>query len=145
MDIFNEYESPWEGTRICMKKNLKSITHLRKKIKKSNLKKSFWKIHISKNIECFNNGGWHFNNFYTPEKISIKLRTFQHGEYASERFSGIDVIKKKIQNFEDLFERGNKYRKVSINEILPNYVLENYNKIKKKLTNENNNFYRYLL
>ncbi len=132
-EIFNQYETPWEGTRICKKKNIKSITYLRKKIKKSNLKKSFWKMHIQKDIECFNNGGWHLNNFYSPEKISLKLRTFQHGEYASERFSNVEVIKKKIENLEDLFERGNKYRKVGINEILPDYLLKNYNKIKEKI------------
>ena len=132
LDTFNQYETPWEGTRICMKKNLKSITYLRKKIKKSNLKKAFWKIHIPKDIECFNNGGWHFNNFYKPEKISVKLKTFQHGEFASERFSKIDVIKRKIINLEDLFERGNKYRKVTIKEALPDYLIKKYNKIKEK-------------
>lgn len=132
-DIFNQYETPWEGTRICKKKNIKSITYLRKKIKRSNLKKSFWKIYIQKDIECFNNGGWHLNNFYSPEKISLKLKTFQHGEYSSERFSRVDIIKKKIENLEDLFERGNKYRKVSINEILPDYLLKNYNNIKEKI------------
>ena len=133
LDTFNHYETPWEGTRICMKKNLKSITYLRKKIKKSNLKKPFWKIHISKDIECFNNGGWHFNNFYSPEKISIKLKTYQHIEFAPERFSAPDVINKKIKNLEDLFERGHKYRKVGIKEILPDYVIKNYNKIKEKI------------
>jgi len=133
LNIFNQYETPWEGTRICKKKNLKSITHLRKKIKKSNLDKSFWKIHIPKDIECFNDGGWHLNNFNTPEKISLKLKTFQHGEYASEKFSEPNVIRTKIQNLEDLFERGNKYRKVSVNEILPDYVIKNYNKIKEKI------------
>ena len=133
MDTFNQYETPWEGTRICKKKDLKSITYLRKKIKKSNLKKPFWKIYISKDIQCFNDGGWHFNNFYNAEKISLKLKTFQHKEFASERFSNVDVIKRKIINLEDLFERGNKYRKVGINENLPDYLIKNYNKIKEKI------------
>jgi len=133
INTFNQHETPWEGTRICKKKNLKSITYLRKKIKKSNLKKAFWKIYISKDIECFNNGGWHFNNFYKPDKISVKLKTFQHGEFASERFSKVDVIKRKIINLEDLFERGNKYRKVGVGETLPDYLIKNYNKIKEKI------------
>jgi beta-1,4-mannosyl-glycoprotein beta-1,4-N-acetylglucosaminyltransferase len=32
INIYNKYESPWEGTRICKKKNLKNFTFLRKKI-----------------------------------------------------------------------------------------------------------------
>ena len=97
------------------------------------LKKPFWKIYISKDIQCFNDGGWHFNNFYNAEKISLKLKTFQHKEFASERFSNVDVIKRKIINLEDLFERGNKYRKVGANEVLPDYLIKNYNKIKEKI------------
>ena len=51
LNIFNKYETPWEGTRICKKKNLKSIFHLRKKILSKNLKKSFWKFYIEKDIQ----------------------------------------------------------------------------------------------
>ena len=39
-----DYESPWEGTRICKKKNLKSIFHLRKKILLKNTKKTILEI-----------------------------------------------------------------------------------------------------
>ena len=28
---FNKYETPWEGTRVCKKKNLKSIDYMRQK------------------------------------------------------------------------------------------------------------------
>ena len=38
LNIFNHYETPWEGSRICKKRDLKSFTHLRKKILKNNLK-----------------------------------------------------------------------------------------------------------
>ena len=37
--------------------------------------------------------------------ISQKLKTFAHREYSSEKFSSIDVIKKKIFNYQDLFNR----------------------------------------
>ena len=30
-NLFNKFESPWEGSRVCKKKNLKSFTELRKK------------------------------------------------------------------------------------------------------------------
>jgi beta-1,4-mannosyl-glycoprotein beta-1,4-N-acetylglucosaminyltransferase len=76
INIFNKYESPWEGTRICKKKNLKSIFHLRKKILLKNIKKSFWKFYKEKDITIFENGGWHFNNLYDIETLSNKLKTF---------------------------------------------------------------------
>ena len=37
INIFNKFETPWEGTRVCKKKHLKSFTHLRKKILMKNL------------------------------------------------------------------------------------------------------------
>ena len=43
LNVFNKYESPWEGTRICKKKDLRSFFHLRKKILSKNLRKPFWK------------------------------------------------------------------------------------------------------
>ena len=35
-NLFNKYESPWEGTRVAKKKNLKTINFLRQKIKSKN-------------------------------------------------------------------------------------------------------------
>ena len=35
-NLFNPYETPWEGTRVCKKKNLRSIDFMRQKIKKKN-------------------------------------------------------------------------------------------------------------
>ena len=68
---------------------------------------------------------YHVNNLYSPEKISRKLKTYQHTEYAEENYSAPDVIKRKIENLEDLFERGNKYEIIKIDENYPKYILEN--------------------
>jgi len=70
---------------------------LRKKILKRNLNKPFWKFGLEKNIQIINDGGWHFNNLYSPEKISQKLKTFQHSEFGSKEFSSVDLIKTKIK------------------------------------------------
>ena len=94
-NLFNKYESPWEGTRVCKKKNLKSIDFMREKIKAKNLKYKFYRIDKEKNIQIFEDGGWHFNNIMSPEKISVKLKTFAHSEYSSEEFSSPQNIKKK--------------------------------------------------
>ena len=133
LNVFNRYESPWEGTRACRKKDLKSVNFLRKKILKRNLNKPFWKFGFEKNIQIINDGGWHFNNLYSPEKISQKLKTFQHSEFGSEEFSSVDLIKTKIENLEDLFGRNHKYQKVNIDKQYPDYILKNLNLFKKHI------------
>lgn len=127
-NLYNRYESPWEGTRVTKKKNLKSIDYMRQKVKLKNLKYSLYRIDKEKNIEIFDDAGWHFNNIMTPEEISLKLKTFAHTEYSSERYSSVDIIKKKINNNVDLFERGHEYQVLKLNEDFPEYILENLEK-----------------
>jgi len=97
-------------------------------VKLKNLKYSLYRIDKEKNIEIFDDAGWHFNNIMTPEEISLKLKTFAHTEYSSERYSSVDVIKKKINNKVDLFERGHEYQVLKLNEDFPEYILENLEK-----------------
>ena len=73
-NLFNPYESPWEGTRVCKKKNLRSIDFMRQKIKSKNLDYKFFRIDKEKNIQIYNDAGWHFNNILSPKEISLKLR-----------------------------------------------------------------------
>ena len=127
-NLFNPYESPWEGSRVCKKKNLKSIDFMRQKVKVKNLKYKFYRFDKEKSIEIFHNAGWHFNNIMTPNEISLKLKTFAHSEFSEEKFSSIEIIKKKIENKEDLFERGHKYEFVKLDQNFPKYILENVEK-----------------
>ena len=124
-NIFNPYETPWEGTRVCKKKNLKSIDFMRQKIKTKNLKYNFLRFDKEKNIEIFYNAGWHFNNIMSAKEISLKLKTFAHSEFSDEKFSSEEIIRKKIANKEDLFERGHKYEVVELNKDFPDYILRN--------------------
>jgi beta-1,4-mannosyl-glycoprotein beta-1,4-N-acetylglucosaminyltransferase len=130
-NLFNPYESPWEGTRVTQKKNLKSLDYLRQKILVKNIKKPFWKINIEKSIQIFDNGGWHFNNILTPEEISSKLKSFAHIEFSEKKFSDIDVIKKKISEKKDLFNRGHIYKVKKDISYLPQYILNNINNFDK--------------
>ena len=113
-----------------IKKDLSTFTHLRKKIKSKNIKKPFYKLFVQRSIQTFEQGGWHFNNLYSPEIISKKLKTFQHKEFSAERFSNINVVKKKLLNLEDLFERKHKYQKVDIDDSYPLYIKLNQNLFK---------------
>ena len=125
INILNESETPWEGTRICKKKFLKSFTYLRKKVLSKNINKPFWKVFTQKNIELIENGGWHFNNFYSPEKIKKKIETFPHIEFNKEKFTNIDNIKDRINNLKDLFDRGYKLKKVNIDGSYPEFIINN--------------------
>ena len=125
INIFNKYETPWEGTRVCQKKFLKSFTFLRKKIVKRNVFKPFWRVDIEKNIEIIDDGGWHFNNLYDIETISKKIKIFPHSEFHSDEYTNLQKIKVRIDNLEDLFGRGHVYEKVSLDKNYPQYILEN--------------------
>jgi len=129
-NLFNPHESPWEGTRVAKKKNLKSIDFMRQKVKSKNLKYSLFRFDKEKSLELFRNGGWHFNNVMTPEKISLKLKTFAHTEFSEDRFSSAETIKNKIRKKIDLFERGHKYEALTLDNRFPEFILENKEKFK---------------
>ena len=71
----------WPGTKACKKKHLSSFANLRNL---KNKKYPFWRIDTffsktkQKNVNIINNGGWHFTNVKTPEKLFEKLSNFGH-------------------------------------------------------------------
>ena len=130
-NLLNKYESPWEGTRVCKKKILKSIDFMRQKIKSKNLNYSFIRIDKEKNIQLFNDGGWHFNNLLSASEISLKLKNFAHIEFSGEKFTSIKKKKKKIEKKTDLFGRGHSYQKIKLGNTFPKYIVKNKKKYKK--------------
>ena len=121
----------WEGTRGCLKKDLRSINYLRQKIIKKNLKYGFWRIDKEKNIQVIKNGGWHFSYLLTPLEIKTKITTFAHTELNKKKFTNLKNIKYCIKNFKDLFHRKVVYKKVKIDETYPKYILRNKKKLSK--------------
>ena len=124
-NIFNKYETPWEGTRICKFKDLKSFDYMRQNIKAKNLKKPLWKFYVEKDICLIQNGGWHFNSLMDAKEISLKLKTFAHENFAGDEYSNIDVIKKNILEKKDLFKRNNLYETIKLDKSFPKYIIEN--------------------
>ena len=125
LNLYNKYETPWEGTRVCKKKDLKSIDYMRQKIKSKNLRYNLLRFDKEKNIKLFNQGGWHFNNIMSAKEISIKLKTFAHSEFSDEKFANENVINSKIQDRIDLFERGHKYKKIELDKSFPDFIIRN--------------------
>lgn len=123
INLLNINETPWEGTRIVKKKNLFSFDFMRQKVLKKNINK-WWRFNLEKNIQLFKNGGWHFNNLLTANEISIKLKTFAHTEFSSDKFTNTEIIEDKIKNKEDLFNRGNILKKISLDNNFPEEILK---------------------
>ncbi len=130
-NLYNKYESPWEGSRVCKKKNLDSIDFMRQKIKSKNLNYSFFRFDKERSIELFKDAGWHFNNILSAKEISLKLKTFAHSEFADEKYSSIKTIENKIQNKIDLFGRNHTYEKIDLDETFPEYLKNNIKKFDK--------------
>jgi beta-1,4-mannosyl-glycoprotein beta-1,4-N-acetylglucosaminyltransferase len=127
-NLFNKYETPWEGTRICKKRNLTSIDYMRQRVLSKNLKYSFFRIDKNKDIQIINKGGWHFNNIFSPKDISIKLKTFAHTEFSKPEFSSVKAIKEKIDKKIDLYNRGWCFKKVNLNKTFPKFIVKKLNK-----------------
>lgn len=130
INIFNKHETPWEGTRAVKRKNLKNFNYLRKKVLSKNINKSFLKFYLEKNIEIITNGGWHFNNLYSPEQLSQKIKVSAHQEFNKKQFYDIAIIKKKIKNLQDLYNKGFSYQKLELCSEFPEYILKNKNLFK---------------
>ena len=124
----DQYQNPWAGTRIVKKKNLKSIDDLKHKILIKNLKK-WWRPDKEKSIQLINNGGWHFNNFFSAEEISIKLKTFAHTEFDNKKYTQVEKINNLIETRQDVYGRGWVFENNTDEENLPEYVIKNKEKL----------------
>ena len=128
LNLFNKYESPWEGTRICKRKDLKSIDWLRHKILYKNLKYGFWRFDKEKSIQIINDGGWHFNYLLKPEDIARKFKSLAETSWDKEEYFNEENIKKKIKEKKDLFNRGHIFEQVELNQAYPLYLQKNKRK-----------------
>jgi beta-1,4-mannosyl-glycoprotein beta-1,4-N-acetylglucosaminyltransferase len=127
INLLNETETNWHGSKICLKKNLKSPQQLRNlKFKKY----PFWRIDKPRNLQIIENGGWHFAYLQNPENISKKIKSFAHAEFNKADFSNLKNIEEKIKKGQDIFDREISYKKVPIDESFPQYILDNKEKFK---------------
>ena len=128
INLLNETENNWHGSKMCLKKNLKSPQWLRNlKFKKY----PFWRIDKPRNLQIIENGGWHFAYLQSPENISKKIKSFAHGEFNKANFSNYENIKKKINAGKDIFDRDIRYKKVKIDSSFPKYIVDNKEKFKE--------------
>ena len=127
LNLLNIDENNWHGSKICLKKNMKTPQWLRNlKFKKY----PFWRIDKPKNLQIIKDGGWHFAYLQSPENISKKIKSFAHGEFNRDNIAEEENIRFKIENNKDIFDRGYKIKKIEVNETFPKYILNNKEKLK---------------
>ena len=127
LNIINQSEN-WYGSKICVKKFLKSPNWLRYKIKSK--KYPFYRIDKPKAPQLIKNGGWHFSFLKSPKDISKKIKSYAHSEYNVPEFNDEKKIEEKIEKRIDIFDRGFKYSKVELDDSFPEYILKNLDKFK---------------
>ena len=124
----------WYGSRICVKKYLKSPQWLRNlKFKK----RPFWRIDKLRLNNIIEEGGWHFCNLKTPENLLYKYKNLcetndpvNFNEKIDEKYLDINEIKKRVVKGEDIIGRDDNFNKVPLDSSFPAYLKENIKKYK---------------
>jgi|TARA_B100001964_G_C14037393_1_gene511078 beta-1,4-mannosyl-glycoprotein beta-1,4-N-acetylglucosaminyltransferase len=119
----------WYGSRICVKKYLKSPQWLRNlKFKK----RSIWRLDKFRLNNIIENGGWHFCNIKSPEGLLYKYKNLCETndpivfkEKIDEKYLNINEIKKRIQSGEDIIGRKEAYKAQKLDSTFPEYLLKN--------------------
>jgi len=123
--------SNWHGSRMCLKKYLKSPNWFHKNMQP---KKKFW-YNFKRSIKKIKNGGWHFSYLKSPEDIMKKLSSFSHYEFNTPEINNLAFIENSIKEGKDIFReiRPSLEQKIQICEInksYPSYIIDNINKFK---------------
>ncbi len=127
LNLLNETEDNWHGSKLCLKKNFKSPQWLRNlKFKKY----PFWRLDKLRNLQIIKNGGWHFSYLQTPSNISKKIKSFSHGEFNNPKYQDQKTIEEKIKMEKDIFDRNISYKKVKLDDSFPKYIIDNREKFK---------------
>ena len=129
----------WYGSRICVKKYLKSPQWLRElKFKK----RPFWRFDKFRLNNIIENGGWHFCNLKSPKDLLYKYRNlcetndpFIFKEKIDSKYLNEQEIEFRINKGLDIIGRSEKYEKIDISKKYPKYILENINQYKNWIVN----------
>ena len=125
----------WHGSRICVKKFLKSPQWLRNlKFKKRPL----WRIDKFRLNNIIENGGLHFCNLKNAEQLLYKYKNlcetndpYHFKEKIDDKYLQVEEIEKKILLGNDIIGRKESYKPKAIDNSFPNYILDNLEKYKE--------------
>jgi len=129
INLLSNNNPNWFGSRICVKKYLKSPQWLRDlKFKK----RPFWRIDKIRLNNIFDNGGWHFCNLKLPSELLYKYNNlcetndpYHFKEKIEQKYLDINEIKKRIDLGQDIIGRNDTFQKIEIDNTFPDYINEN--------------------
>ena len=135
LNLQSENHPYWYGSRICIKKYLKSPQWLRNlKFKK----RPFWRIDRFRLNNILINGGWHFCNLKTAKELLHKYKNLCETNDPYVFKEKIDIKKLNIKNIEekilkgrDIIGRNEIYEAKKIDNTFPKKILENKIKFKE--------------
>ena len=125
----------WFGSRICVRKYLKSPQWLRDlKFKK----RPFWRLDKFRLNNIITDGGWHFCNLKSPESLLYKYKNlcetndpYVFKEKIDEKFLKLDEIIKRVEDGSDIIGRNETFRPITLDRRFPNYILKNRQQFKE--------------
>ena len=125
----------WFGSRICVRKYLKSPQWLRDlKFKK----RPFWRLDKFRLNNIITDGGWHFCNLKSPESLLYKYKNlcetndpYVFKEKIDEKFLKLDEIIKRVENGSDIIGRNETFRPITLDRKFPDYILKNKQQFKE--------------
>ena len=128
-NLQSKTEPFWFGTRICVKKFLKSPQWLRDlKFKK----RPFWRIDKFRLNNIIKNGGWHFCDLKTPKKLLYKLKNlcetndqFVFNTRIEKKYLKESQIKKNINKGISISGRNENFQLKKFDSSFPEYLVKN--------------------
>ena len=125
----------WYGSRICLRKYLKSPQWLRDlKFKK----RPFWRLDKLRLNNIIEDGGWHFCNLKNPVELLYKYKNlcetndpYIFKEKIEEKYLNIQEITKRIDSGLDIIGREENYKAINLDNRFPDYILKNKEKFEK--------------
>jgi len=132
LNLHSKNNPYWYGSRICLKKYLKSPQWLRDlKFKK----RPFWRIDKLRLNNIIEDGGWHFCNLKNPKKLLYKYENlcetndpYVFKEKINKKYLNIDEIKKRVKDGTDIIGRNEEYNYIKIDNRFPNFIKKNKKK-----------------
>jgi beta-1,4-mannosyl-glycoprotein beta-1,4-N-acetylglucosaminyltransferase len=134
LNLLNSTYPIWRGSKICVRKYLKSPQWLRElKIKK----RPFWRIDKRNLNYSLKDGGWHFCNLKTPRSLVFKYKNlceykdnYAFSNAIDEKYLDLKTVERNINAKKDLLGRNEIFKRINIDQSYPDYLLNNLNKFK---------------
>jgi beta-1,4-mannosyl-glycoprotein beta-1,4-N-acetylglucosaminyltransferase len=134
LNLLNTTYPIWRGSKICVRKYLKSPQWLRElKIKK----RPFWRIDKRNLNYSLKDGGWHFCNLKTPRSLVFKYKNlceykdnYAFSNAIDEKYLDLKTVERNINAQKDLLGRNEIFKRINIDQSYPDYLLNNLNKFK---------------